>query len=209
MDALAQRLLSRLALLTMPAGTPHRTYTHARLTPYEDAYVRTHTDAAGENARSDASSRGRRPFQQPGLFHKDLRLLMYAYGDVPNPAPESVAVLEEMTVDFLTDLCLRAEPSVYALGLTQSQLAAATAEANGEPVSSTSLRGQPSAMQTYRQRAKLDDFKHALRNDRKKLGRLEQLLYADKMVQEARRIGGVEDVAASAGAMLGEPRGNT
>ena len=48
------------------------------------------------------------------------------------------------------------------------------------------------------------------RNDRKKLGRLEQLLYADKMVQEARRIGGVEDVAASAGALgHGDGKGPT
>lgn len=129
-------------------------------------------------------------------------MLMYAYGDVPNPLPESVAVLEEMTLDFLTDLCLRAEPSAYALGLTTSQLAQSAGEAQGEPVSSAALYGQASALQTYRQRAKLDDFKHALRHDRKKLGRLDQLLYADKMVQEARRIGGVEDVAASAGALM-------
>lgn len=125
---------------------------------------------------------------------------MYAYGDVPNPSPDTVAVLEEMTMDFLTDLCLRAEPSVYTLGLTTSQGAAAAIE-GGEPPSS-SLRGHPPAIQTYRQRAKLDDIKHALRHDRKKLGRLEQLLYADKMVTEARRIGGVEDVAASAGVLL-------
>ncbi|KOS13124.1 transcription factor tfiid complex subunit taf13 [Malassezia pachydermatis] len=135
---------------------------------------------------------------------------MYAYGDVANPLPESVAVLEEITVDFLTDLCLRAEPSLYTLGLSSSQLEASAAESFGEPVTSASLIGQTSAAQTYRHRAKLDDFKHALRHDYKKLGRLEQLLYADKMVQEARRIGGVEDVAASAGALVhGDPKTST
>ena len=192
----------------MPPSTPYKLYGQARSTPYDDAH---RGNMESELSRQDVLARGRRPFQQPGLFHKDLRLLMYAYGDVPNPAPESVAVLEEMTVDFLTDLCLRAEPSVYALGLTQSHLAAsATDMNNGEPASSTALRGQPSAIQTYRQRAKMEDFKHALRNDRKKLGRLEQLLYADKMVQEARRIGGVEDVAASAGALgHGDGKGPT
>ena len=198
----------------MPPTTPYRGYD--RSSPYEFDTSRPRSSLSarpmepaaepdGEPAavsyRAELAQRGRRPFQQPGLFYKDLRLLMYAYGDSPNPHPESVAVLEEMTVDFLTDLCVRAKPSVYSLGLTTSQQAASAAEAAGEPVASTSLRGQPSALQTYRQRAKLDDFKHALRNDRKKLGRLEQLLYADKMVSEARRIGVVEDVAASTGAL--------
>lgn len=130
---------------------------------------------------------------------------MYAYGDVANPLPESVAVLEEMTVDFLVDLCLRAEPSPYALGLGSSEIAQSAYEAAGDGVASSALPGQPQLRQTYRQRAKLDDFKHALRNDHKKLGRLEQLLYADKMVTEARRIGGVEDVAASTGALVNPP----
>lgn len=198
----------------MPPSTPYKSYAGARSTPYDADGASSRflnesvADVAGSSSlRTDPASRGRRPFQSSGLFHKDLRLLMYAYGDVANPAPESVAILEEMTVDFLTDLCLRAEPSIYALGLSSSQFAATATDANGDSPASSALRGQPSAMQTYRQRAKLDDFKHALRNDRKKLGRLEQLLYADKMVQEARRIGGVEDVAASAGALLhGEGR---
>lgn len=193
----------------MPPLTPLSSYGGYRAMPYnlDGDRARSMNDAGADSSvRSDPATRGRRPFQQPGLFHKDLRVLMYAYGDVPNPLPESVAVLEEMTVDFLTDLCLRAEPSVYALGLTSSQLAQSAGEAQGEPVSSATLCGQASAMQTYRQRAKLDDFKHALRHDRKKLGRLEQLLYADKMVQEARRIGGVEDVAANAGALMSDAR---
>lgn len=154
--------------------------------------------------RGDAAP-GRRPFHQPGMFYKDLRLLMYAYGDVANPLPESVAVLEEMTVDFLVDLCLRAEPSPYALGLGSSDIATSAYETAGAGVASSALPGQPQLRQTYRTRAKLDDFKRALRNDHKKLGRLEQLLYADKMVTEARRIGGVEDVAASAGALVNMP----
>ena len=202
----------------MPPTTPYRGYD--RSSPYEFDTSRPRSslsarpmepaaEPAGEPAavsyRAELAQRGRRPFHQPGLFYKDLRLLMYAFGDEPNPNPESVAVLEEMTVDFLTDFCLRANPSAYALGLGSSQEAAGAVEANGEPLNSTSLPRQPSMRHTFRHRAKLDDFKHALRNHRKKLGRLEQLLYADKMVTEARRIGGVEHVAANAGA-LGEGR---
>ena len=164
----------------------------------------SHRESSVQAGRGDAAP-GRRPFHQPGMFYKDLRLLMYAYGDVANPLPESVAVLEEMTVDFLVDLCLRAEPSPYALGLGSSDIATSAYETAGAGVASSALPGQPQLRQTYRTRAKLDDFKRALRNDHKKLGRLEQLLYADKMVTEARRIGGVEDVAASAGALVNIP----
>lgn len=164
----------------------------------------SHRESSVQAPRGEAAS-GRRPFHQPGMFYKDLRLLMYAYGDVANPLPESVAVLEEMTVDFLVDLCLRAEPSPYALGLGSSEIAMSAYEAAGDGVASCALPGQPQMRHTYRTRAKLEDFKRALRNDRKKLGRLEQLLYADKMVTEARRIGGVEDVAASAGALVNLP----
>ncbi|WFD42142.1 hypothetical protein MPSI1_000781 [Malassezia psittaci] len=173
----------------MPPTTPLR-YIGGRGTPYESEarpQVQDVRDGLPASYRADIVARGRRPFHQPGLFQKDLRLLMYAYGDVPNPSPDSVAVLEEMTMDFLTDLCLRAEPSAYALGFTASHIAAEAIE-NGETPSS-SLHGHPPAIQTHRQRANLDDFKRALRHDRKKLGRLEQLLYADKMVTEARRIG--------------------
>ena len=186
----------------MPPTTPLR-YTSGRGTPYDSEVrpqVQDTRDGLPASYRADIAARGRRPFHQPGLFQKDLRLLMYAYGDVPNPSQDSVAVLEEMTMDFLTDICLRAEPSAYALGFTASHLAMEAIE-NGETPSS-SLHGHPPAIQTHRQRANLDDFKRALRHDRKKLGRLEQLLYADKMVTEARRIGGVEDVAASAGALV-------
>lgn len=89
---------------------------------------------------------------------------MYAYGDVRNPLPESSALLEEMTIDFLTDLCMRARPSPLAV---------------------------PHVSQSYppvgRLKVKVDDFKHALRKDPKKLGRLEELLYLETVIKEARR----------------------
>ncbi|KAN0063597.1 hypothetical protein ACQY0O_004045 [Thecaphora frezii] len=135
-----------------------------------------------------ASSRGRKPFNHRNLFSKDLRNLMYAYGDVANPDPDSVALLEEMTVEFITDLCCRARPSPYALGLGST-----VAE------SIDALPPRP----THRQRVKLEDFRHAMRKDveAKKLGRMEQLLYADRIVTEARKVGGVEEVAEKAGAL--------
>ncbi|KAJ1030182.1 hypothetical protein NDA16_001093 [Ustilago loliicola] len=174
------------------------------------------SSASGLPPAAAAQLRGRRPFNHRNLFARDLRNLMYAYGDSPNPDPDSVMLMEEMTVDFITDLCCRARPSPYALGLGTSSISnsssafGATLEqfiasqdpnalANGTDIVPNTL--PPRA--PHRLRVKLEDFRHALRKDveAKKLGRMEQLLYADKVVTEARRVGGVEEAAERAGAM--------
>lgn len=165
--------------------------------------------ASGLPPAAAAQVRGRRPFNHRNLFARDLRNLMYAYGDSPNPDLDSVMLMEEMTVDFITDLCCRARPSPYALGLGTSSISnsssafGATLEdsaaiANGAPLPQTLPPRAP-----HRLRVKLEDFRHALRKDveAKKLGRMEQLLYADKVVTEARRVGGVEEAAERAGAL--------
>ncbi|KAL1916196.1 uncharacterized protein VTP21DRAFT_5813 [Calcarisporiella thermophila] len=53
-------------------------------------------------------TRGRKPIAKKGLFAKDLRLLMYGFGDVQNPSRDSVNVLEEMVIEYITDMCLKA-----------------------------------------------------------------------------------------------------
>ena len=40
------------------------------------------------------------------LFTRELRLMMYGFGDVPNPLDESVAVMEELVIDYITELVL-------------------------------------------------------------------------------------------------------
>lgn len=141
---------------------------------------------------------------------------MYAYGDSPNPDPDSVMLMEEMTVDFITDLCCRARPSPYALGLGTSSISnsssafgatleqhAASQDPNGLVSGTDAIPHTLPPRAPHRLRVKLEDFRHALRKDveAKKLGRMEQLLYADKVVTEARRVGGVEEAAERAGAM--------
>ncbi|PWN99104.1 transcription initiation factor IID, 18 kDa subunit, partial [Tilletiopsis washingtonensis] len=56
----------------------------------------------------------RRTLTQSTLASSVARL-MYACGDVAQPEPASVALLEEMTVEYLTDLCHRARPSPYSV----------------------------------------------------------------------------------------------
>ncbi|KAG0639572.1 transcription initiation factor IID, 18kD subunit-domain-containing protein [Tuber brumale] len=39
------------------------------------------------------------------LFVKELKSLMYAFGDDPDPLPESVQVLDEIVTDYIVDMC--------------------------------------------------------------------------------------------------------
>ncbi|KDQ07901.1 hypothetical protein BOTBODRAFT_74581, partial [Botryobasidium botryosum FD-172 SS1] len=39
-----------------------------------------------------------------GTFNKDLRSLMYGFGDDPNPSPDSVNVMEEILLEYIIDL---------------------------------------------------------------------------------------------------------
>ncbi|CAD6902549.1 unnamed protein product [Tilletia controversa] len=128
------------------------------------------------------TKRGRKAFSHRGLFARDVRALLYAYGDSPHADPASVDLLEDLTADFLTDLCHRARPSAYALpqgpgmrALVPSQIyAPLPAHVAGHPYYT-------------RARIKVDDLKHALRKDGKKYARVEELLFLDKVIKEAKR----------------------
>ncbi|GAA6020262.1 hypothetical protein JCM11491_003869 [Sporobolomyces phaffii] len=93
-----------------------------------------------------------RKLVKKGLFSKDLGPMMYGFGDDYNSAPDTIAVMEELVVDHITDVCHQA-----------SQIAAS------------------------RGKVKLDDFRFALRNDRKKLARFEELLFMQEEIARARR----------------------
>ncbi|XWS44102.1 hypothetical protein CRYUN_Cryun15aG0015900 [Craigia yunnanensis] len=44
-----------------------------------------------------------------GVFQKDLQHMMYGFGDDPNPLPESVALMEDIVVEYVTDLAHKAQ----------------------------------------------------------------------------------------------------
>ena len=46
---------------------------------------------------------------------------MYAFGDVEKPDADSVALLEDMTMTFLVDLCHRARPQPHKIGIPSNQ----------------------------------------------------------------------------------------
>ncbi|OVA02559.1 Transcription initiation factor IID [Macleaya cordata] len=58
----------------------------------------------GSSQLSDTSFKRKR-----GVFQKDLQHMMYGYGDDPNPLPETVALLEDIAVEYVTDLVHKAQ----------------------------------------------------------------------------------------------------
>mmetsp|Transcript_19076 Transcript_19076/g.36456 ORF Transcript_19076/g.36456 Transcript_19076/m.36456 type:complete len:142 (+) Transcript_19076:734-1159(+) len=43
-----------------------------------------------------------------GLFTRDLRPMLFGFGDVANPLPETVELVEELVTDYVTDLMHKA-----------------------------------------------------------------------------------------------------
>lgn len=54
--------------------------------------------------KSDTSFKRKR-----GVFQKELQHMMYGYGDDQNPLPESVALVEDIVVEYVTDLAHKAQ----------------------------------------------------------------------------------------------------
>ncbi|XP_057516739.1 transcription initiation factor TFIID subunit 13 isoform X2 [Amaranthus tricolor] len=44
-----------------------------------------------------------------GVFQKDLQHMMYGYGDDQNPLPETVALVEDIVVEYVTDMVHKAQ----------------------------------------------------------------------------------------------------
>eukprot|EP00270_Netrium_digitus_P008423 TRINITY_DN2520_c0_g1_i1.p1 TRINITY_DN2520_c0_g1~~TRINITY_DN2520_c0_g1_i1.p1 ORF type:complete len:126 (+),score=40.79 TRINITY_DN2520_c0_g1_i1:50-427(+) len=44
-----------------------------------------------------------------GIFSRELRLMMYGFGDDPDPLPESVELMEDIMLDYVTDLIHKAQ----------------------------------------------------------------------------------------------------
>ncbi|KAI8350878.1 transcription initiation factor IID, 18kD subunit-domain-containing protein [Choanephora cucurbitarum] len=96
---------------------------------------------------------GRRKTVRKGMFSKDLKLLMYGFGDVANPAADSVAVMDDLVIDYITDMCQKA-----------------------------------SMVGDNRGKVRVEDFKFVLRNDPKKLARVEELLYMSEDIRRAKQV---------------------
>ncbi|KAB2061787.1 hypothetical protein ERO13_A10G101800v2 [Gossypium hirsutum] len=70
------------------------------------------------NPSTGASSKSKVSSSQPsetsfkrkrGVFQKDLQHMMYGFGDDPNPLPETVALVEDIVVEYVTDMAHKAQ----------------------------------------------------------------------------------------------------
>ncbi|XP_027367001.1 transcription initiation factor TFIID subunit 13 [Abrus precatorius] len=59
---------------------------------------------ASSSQPSETSSKRKR-----GVFQKELQHMMYGFGDDPNPLPESVALMEDIVVEYVTELVHKAQ----------------------------------------------------------------------------------------------------
>jgi len=50
-------------------------------------------------------SRARTRPRHQNLFVKELRTLLYAFGDTPDPLPESVSTLDDIVMEYIVDMC--------------------------------------------------------------------------------------------------------
>ncbi|KAJ3787833.1 transcription initiation factor IID, 18kD subunit-domain-containing protein [Lentinula aff. detonsa] len=85
--------------VTVPTATPIptalSTQRSSTYTPYT-SYTSSSTTAARGSRRQSSTK---------GLFTKELRNLMYGFGDDRNPANDTVNVMEEILVEYIADVC--------------------------------------------------------------------------------------------------------
>ncbi|KAG8366244.1 hypothetical protein BUALT_Bualt17G0056300 [Buddleja alternifolia] len=58
----------------------------------------------GSSQPSESSLKRKR-----GMFQKDLHHMMYGFGDDQNPLPETVALLEDIVVEYVSDMVHKAQ----------------------------------------------------------------------------------------------------
>ncbi|KZT26369.1 TFIID-18kDa-domain-containing protein, partial [Neolentinus lepideus HHB14362 ss-1] len=97
---------------TQPAVTAPRPVTaslparQTTFTSYTPASFRESGTVAAAGSGGATSSRGlRRQSNLKGLFSKELRNLMYGFGDDRNPANDTVNVMEEILIEYIIDVC--------------------------------------------------------------------------------------------------------
>ena len=122
---------------------------------------------SGKKPRAKAASEAPIPIAEGGRFQKELRSMMYGFGDDRQPLSGSVALMEEMVVDYVCTV------------LHQAQGACEQRQRNG--------RGSGG-----RSQGKERDLLFAFRKDKRRSDRVEEVLEVWKEVKRAR--GSVDDL---------------
>ncbi|KAI0256821.1 transcription initiation factor IID, 18kD subunit-domain-containing protein [Lactifluus subvellereus] len=99
--------LSKPATAQATAATPTTAVAtstqRTTFTAYNPTYSR---ENAGNGVANGTSSRGyKKQSNFKGLFTKELRNLMFGFGDDRNPSNDTVNVMEEILVEYIADVC--------------------------------------------------------------------------------------------------------
>jgi len=107
----AQNPSEHHAATTAPSGTPSKGKSAAAQAAAagqgQGSSSHHHSAAGGVGAGADASAPTLK--RKRGVFQKDLQHMMYGFGDDPNPLPETVALVEDIVVEYVTDLVHKAQ----------------------------------------------------------------------------------------------------
>lgn len=95
--------------------------------------------------------------------------MMYGFGDVENPRMDSAELIEELTMDYISSIVGRAVATSTVANI------ASGISANAPP------------------RLRVEDLMHAIRDDAKKLSRVEELLFMTEELKRVRKAYDVED----------------
>ncbi|CAI0395928.1 unnamed protein product [Linum tenue] len=120
---------------------------------------------AGSSQPSETSVKRKR-----GMFQKDLQHMMYGFGDDPNPIPESVALVEDIVVEYVTDMVSIQFACNRSLQVHKAQ-------------DIGSKRGKIS----------IEDFLYLIRKDTPKLNRCTELLSMQEELKQARKAFDVDE----------------
>ena len=72
-----------------------------------DAFTNDHVDLE-DLEDGDLDTSGNNLEEKRRLFSKEIRCMLYGYGDDPNPYTETVDFLEELVLHFITDMTQKA-----------------------------------------------------------------------------------------------------
>ncbi|KAM0893974.1 hypothetical protein ACQ4PT_024777 [Festuca glaucescens] len=86
-----------------PAPGKSKSSAHAAASGQVSSSSHHHHTPGGAEAAASSLKRKR------GVFQKDLQHMMYGFGDDPNPLPETVALVEDIVVEYVTDLVHKAQ----------------------------------------------------------------------------------------------------
>ncbi|VAH02788.1 unnamed protein product [Triticum turgidum subsp. durum] len=104
-----------------------------------------------------------------GVFQKDLQHMMYGFGDDPNPLPETVALVEDIVVEYVTDLS-----SLWF-------------HSRVNPWCAFSQVHKAQNVASKRGKLLTEDFLYLIRKDMRKLHRATELLSMNEELKQARR----------------------